>query len=216
MTAISDLSERIDTELSAAKRRMDQYRSHHVQEYQNRQQRLEQLEQQLDALRTIWEPRLDFLAAKFGKQVDVHPAIEFGRRSAIFEFQSNLARIKLRFSLSPDPGVRRLIFTYDLEILPILMKIDSHDELELPLDAVNSVELANWLDERIVAFVQTYVALHEDQHYWLGQLVEDPICKVQFPKFAAAAKLEHNGKTMNFIDESTLREFQECGNKAPV
>lgn len=209
MTAVNSLSERIDAELSAAKRRVDQYRAQHVQEYHDRQKRLEHLEQQLDALRTIWEPRLDLLAEKFGKEVNVHPNIEFGRRSATFEFQSNLARIKLRFSVSPDPEVRKLIFTYDLDILPILMKIDSHDELELPLDAINSAELAEWLDERIVAFVQTYVALHENQHYWRGQLVEDPICKVQFPKFAAASKLEHNGKMMYFIDESTLREFQQ-------
>jgi YHS domain-containing protein len=143
--------------------------------------------------------------------VDVHPTIEFARRSATFEFQSNLARIKLRFSVSPDPQVRKLVFTYDLEILPVLMKIDSHKELEISLDAINGAELAEWLDERIVAFVQTYVALHENQYYWRGQLVEDPVCKVQFPKFAASAKLEHKGKTLYFIDESTLSEFQKCG-----
>ena len=40
-------------------------------------------------------------------------------------------------------------------------------------------------------------------------MVEDPIAKVRFPKFAAAAKLEHDGGTMYFIDESTLREFQQ-------
>ena len=40
-------------------------------------------------------------------------------------------------------------------------------------------------------------------------MVEDPIAKVRFPKFAAAAKLEQNGKTIYFIDELTLREFQK-------
>ena len=44
-------------------------------------------------------------------------------------------------------------------------------------------------------------------------MVEDPIAKVRFPKFAAAAKLEQNGKTFYFIDESTLREFQKHSNK---
>ena len=40
-------------------------------------------------------------------------------------------------------------------------------------------------------------------------MVEDPVAKVRFPKFAAAAKLEQNGKTFYFIDELTLREFQK-------
>ena len=105
--------------------------------------------------------------------------------------------------------MRKLVFSYDVDILPILMKFDSHAELEQPLDAVNSAQLAQWLDDRIVDFVHTYLALHENQYYLQDQMVQDPIAKVQFPKFAAAAKLEQNGKTIYFIDESTLREFQK-------
>ena len=88
------------------------------------------------------------------------------------------------------------------------MKFDSHNELEVPLDAINSAQLAQWLDDRIVNFVHTYLALHENPYYLKDQMVQDPIAKVQFPKFAAAAQLEQNGKTVYFIDESTLREFQ--------
>ena len=158
---------------------------------------------------SVWEPRLDALAKKFGDRVDVHPTVEPGRRSATFEFRSSLASVKLRLSVAPDAEVRKLVFTYDVEILPILMKFDSHVELEQPLDAVNSVKLAEWLDDRIVDFVRTYLALHENHYYLQDHMVEDPVAKVRFPKFAAAAKLEQNGKTFYFIDESTLREFEK-------
>jgi YHS domain-containing protein len=40
-------------------------------------------------------------------------------------------------------------------------------------------------------------------------MVEDPVAKVVFPKFAAAASLEHEGKTLYFIDEATLQEFEK-------
>jgi YHS domain-containing protein len=40
-------------------------------------------------------------------------------------------------------------------------------------------------------------------------MVEDPIAKVRFPKYAAGATLEVEGKTLYFIDEATLREFQQ-------
>ena len=148
-------------------------------------------ERTLDELRSVWEPRLDALAKRFGNHVDVHPTIEPGRRSATFEFRSNLASITLRLSVSPDAEVRKLVFTYDVEIVPILMKFDSHGELELPLDDVNRTKLAEWLDDRIVDFVQTYLALHENHYYLKDQMVEDPVAKVRFPKFAAAATLEH-------------------------
>ena len=38
-------------------------------------------------------------------------------------------------------------------------------------------------------------------------MVEDPVAKVSFPKFAAGATLEHGGKTHFFIDDKTKAEF---------
>jgi YHS domain-containing protein/FtsZ-binding cell division protein ZapB len=209
MTTNPELIQRIDAEFFAAEKRLNEFRAQQVQEFQKRQERLEQFERTLDELRKVWEPRLDALAEKFGDRVDVHPHIEPGRRSATFEFRSGLASVKLRLSVAPDAEVRKLVFTYDVEILPILMKFDSHVELEQPLDGVNSAKLAAWLDDRIVDFVRTYLALHENHYYLQDHMVEDPVAKVQFPKFAAAATLEHYGKTLYFIDESTLREFEK-------
>jgi YHS domain-containing protein len=209
MESVSSLVERIDAEFSAAEKRLKQLRSQHVQEYQDRRKRLEQFEQILDELRYVWEPRLDALAKKFGDHVDVHPTIEPGRRSATFEFRSNLANVTLRLSVSPDAEVRKIIFTYRVDIVPILMKFNSNAELELPLEDVSRTKLAEWLDDQILDFVRTYLALHENHHYLQDHMVEDPVAKVQFPKFAAAASLEREGKQLYFIDEATLQEFEK-------
>jgi YHS domain-containing protein len=215
MSTASSLTERIDAEFSAAEKRLDQFRAQRLQEHQDRQKRLERFEQTtLDELRKIWESRLDVLAKKFGQRMDVHPTVEPGRRSVTLEFQSTLARIQLRFSAAPDAEVRKLVVCYDVDILPILMKFDSHNELELPLDAINSAQLAEWLDDRILDFMHTYLALQENPYYLKDQMVQDPIAKVQFPKFAAAAHLEQNGKTIYFIDELTVREFQKRSSEA--
>lgn len=208
MDAMSKLIERIDAEFTAAQEHWDQVRTKHVQAYHTRQQRLEQFDRAVDALGDVWEARLDVLARKFGKDMNVRRTVEPGRRGLKMEFESKLARIALRFSVSPDAAVRNLVFTYDLDILPVLMEFNSHDTLHLRLEPVHEAQLAEWIDERIVDFVHTYLALHENQYYQEEQMVEDPVAKVQFPKFAAAAKLEHNGRTVYFIDESSLGEFQ--------
>jgi YHS domain-containing protein len=209
METANSLIERIDAEFSAAEQRWDQLRVKQLEVYQVRQQRLECFERIVETLRELWEPRLDALSKRFGKNMDVLPIQERGRRAVSLEFGSNLARILLRFAVSPDADARKLVVTYDVEILPVLMKFDSHRELELPLDAVDKAQLAQWLDDRVVDFVHTYLAVHENEYYLKEKMVEDPIAKVRFPKFAAAAKLEHDGGTMYFIDESTLREFQQ-------
>jgi YHS domain-containing protein len=209
MSGVSNLLDRIDAEFSSAEQRVKQLRSEKVQEFQGRQTRLEQFEVTLDQLREIWQPRLEALAKKFGERVDVEPRVEPGRRTASFQFQSQLARIDLRFSVAPDTDVRNVVFTYDLEIIPILMKFDSHDEITFPLEAIDKTALARWFDDRIVSFVKTYLSLNENQYYLKDHMVEDPIAKVKFPKYAAGAKLEIKGKTQYFIDETTLREFQK-------
>jgi hypothetical protein len=209
MSTGSSLADRIDAEFDAAFQRAEQLKNKNVEEFQGRQQRLEKLDQSLEGLREIWRPRLDALAKKFGERVKVQPHIDPGRRTARFKFISELASIDLRFNVAPDPDVRNVVFTYDVQILPILMKFDSHDEISFPLDAVDRAALGKWLDDRIVEFVRTYLSLHENQYYLKGHLVEDPIARVQFPKYAAGATLEQGGKTVYFIDESTLREYQQ-------
>jgi YHS domain-containing protein len=208
MATSGSLMDRIDAEFSAADQRIKQLQTQRVEEFEQRERRLEKFGTLLDGLRDVWRPRLQALAEKFGERVDVEPLIEPGRRCASFEFQSELARIDLRFSVAPDPEVRNVVFSYDLRILPILMKFDSHDELVFPLDDVDKVALGKWLDDRIVAFVKTYLSLHENQFYLKGHMVEDPVAKVKFPKYAAGATLDVKGKSLYFIDDSTRREFE--------
>jgi hypothetical protein len=209
MSAINDLAERIDAEFNSAFERVEQLRSKKVEEFQGRQQRLAELDKTLDELRDVWRPRLEALAKKFGERVKVEPVVEPSRRSARFKFKSELASIDLRFAVMPDAEARNVVFTYDLEILPILMKFDAHDSIEFPLEAVDKAVLAKWFDDRIVEFVRTYLTMHENQYYLKGHLVEDPIARIQFPKYAAGATLEEGGKTTYFIDETTLREFRQ-------
>jgi YHS domain-containing protein len=209
MAAPNSFLERIDAEFTAANQRVKQLQSQKVEEFQGKQQRLEQFDKTLERLQGVWKPRLEALAQKFGERVDVKPQVAPANRSATFEFQSELARVDLRFSVAPDSEVRNVVFKYDLSVIPILMKFDSHDEIEFPLDAVDEAALGKWFEDRIVSFVKTYLSLHENQYYLKDHMVQDPIAKVKFPKYAAGAKLDVGGKTHYFIDETTLREFQQ-------
>ena len=84
--------------------------------------------------------------------------------------------------------------------------------LLLLASAINYMDrqtLANWLDERIVSFVKSYLAVHQNNYYLKDHLVEDPIAKVRFPKYAAGATLQWNGKTVYFLGDETRRQFEQ-------
>jgi YHS domain-containing protein len=208
MADVDSLLKRIDAEFSVLEQRIKQAQTEKVHEHQERQKRLAAFEKLLAELPAVWQPRLEALTQKFGDKVKVTPKVTASSREGTFDFQSNLARIKLRLSASTDHDVRKLVLDYNLEILPILMKFDSHQQAEWPLDAVDRQAIANWIDDRVVDFVKTYLALHQNEYYLKDHMVEDPIAGIRFPKLAAAATLERDGKTYYFIGEETRREFE--------
>jgi len=209
MPDINSLANRIDAEFAAVEQKVKKLQSGQVEQHKQREKRLEQLTKVFDDLREIWRPRLEFLVKKFGDRVQATPRIVPSTREATFDFQSRVARVRLKLSALTDRDVQRVILSYDLEIIPVLMRFKNHDEIEFPLDAVDKESAGKWIDDRIVEFVQTYFAMGESEIYLKDQMVEDPIAHVRFPKVAAATTLEWGGQKFYFIGEETRREFEQ-------
>jgi YHS domain-containing protein len=206
---VENLVAQIQAEFASHREKLTHTRAEHVQEHKDRQQRLEAVEQKFDRLKEIWKPRLEALAEQFKDSVKVTPTITPGRRCGTFEFQSPLAQIALQFSAATDNDVRNIILAYDLRILPIYMAFEKHAEIEFPIDKIDEEKVAQWLDERVVAFVKVYLSLYENDYYLKDHMVEDPVAHVRFPKFVAGDTLERKGKTYYFISEETRREFEK-------
>jgi YHS domain-containing protein len=208
MADLADLLKRIDAEFTALGGKIEHARAEQLQEHRARRKRLAAFEKLMDPVPTVWEPRLKALQQRFGDQIKVTPVLSSASRQVTLEFQSDLARIRLRFSLATDRDIRKLILNYDLSIIPVFIQFDSHKEAEWPLDGFDMRKAADWLDDRIVDFVRTYLSLHENEQYLKDHMVEDPVAGVRFPRFAAGTSLEWGGKTYYFIGEETRREFE--------
>lgn len=208
MSDVSALLGRMDAEFASLDQSIKDFQQEQVHAHQAREQRMEQFQKVCDQLSQVWKPRLEALAAKFGEKVQVKPAITPAQKSAKFSFKSPLAEIVLTFSASTDFDVKNVFLDYDLHLLPILMKYEPHQRMEFPLDKVDSAAVGKWFDDRIIDFVKNYIALHQNQYYLKGKTVTDPVSGTQFPKYAAAETLQHEGQTYHFIGAETRREFQ--------
>ena len=206
MPDINSLASRIDAEFSAVEQKVKKLQVEQMAEHQERQKRLEQLGQVFEQLRAIWGPRLELLVKKFG-DVKTTPRIVPSSREVTFDFESRLAHVRLKLAAFTDRDVKKVILSYDLEIIPVLMRFNPHAEVEFPLDAVDREAVASWIDDRIVEFLQTYFSLGENDIYLKEQMVEDPIAHVHFPRQAAATTLEWQGQKFYFIGEQTRQEF---------
>lgn len=209
MSQGATLAARIDAEFAAAEVKVKELRKRQVAQYQERQQRIAKLEKVLDEHRELWRPRLETLADRFADRIKLTPHITPGARQATFEVESELAHVVLRFSVAADQAVENVVFQYDLDIVPIFMKFESHSEVRFPLDNIDRQALGEWFDQCIMGFVRAYMAMQENAYYLKDHLVEDPMAKVRFPRFAAGAKLQRDGKTIYFISEDTRRQYEE-------
>ena len=199
---------RIDAEFSELEDKIKHAQAEGLEEHRQRQRRLNEFERRLEQLGDIWGPRFDALVARFGDKAKVTPQLTESSREAEVEFQSDLARIRLRLSATTDHDVRQLILDYDLEITPVLTSFDSHAQTEWDLATLDDQAIGAWIDDRIVSFVKTYLSLHENEYYLRDHMVEDPVARVRFPKFAAAGSVDFEGRTYHFMNAETKREFE--------
>ena len=207
MSDVNDLVARIEGAFSALKEKAKLQQQQELQHFQERQKLFQEYEKAQARVVQIAKPRLEALAKRAGDRASVTPTVSESRRSAKFDFQSSKAHITLTFSVAPDRDLKNAVVEYDLQIVPVLWRFDSHAEFTTPIAAIDEAGLTKWLDDRIVGFVELYVQIHQTEVFEKAEFVEDPVAKVKFPKFAAGASLEQGGQTIYFIDESTKREF---------
>ena len=210
MSDIKDLTARIDEAFSAVKDKAKRQQQGELQHYQERQKLFQEYEKVQKRIVEIAKPRLEAFAKRAGDRASVTPTVSESRRSAKFDFRSATAHIALTFSVAPDRDLKHAVVEYDLAIVPVLWRFDSHAEFSTPVAAVDEKGLTKWLDDRIVSFAELYIQIHEAEIYEKAEYVEDPIAKVKFPKFAAGATLEHGGQTHHFIDDNTKARIREA------
>jgi YHS domain-containing protein len=119
------------------------------------------------------------------------------------------AHVKLELAVSRDGQCETLMLLYDLEILPVFFQFQHDDRLSIPLDAVADVQVAAWVEEKIVEFVETYLRLETVDQYQTENMVLDPVCGMRINKTHAPANMEYNGQEYYFCLEECRRKFAE-------
>jgi YHS domain-containing protein len=132
----------------------------------------------------------------------------FYSRSVTLDVKSELAgTVKLNFRLGHDSDVRNIMLDYNLEIIPVFFKYNAHARLDMPLEAFNEAAVSKWLDDCLIQFANDFLEMHATKQYQARVMVADPVAGISFPKYFAAATLEHGGTTHYFISEESRREF---------
>jgi YHS domain-containing protein len=213
MTDINALINRIDQEIAAEAGRQKSDWAKVMLANRERESRLQRYETEAKHIIELLKPRLDAFIERFKAVVKAEPVVRQHTRAVNLTFAATVAKVTLRFEVFPDEDVNHIRLECTEEIIPVVVRYDKQAVLEFPLGGVQDDAVVQWFDDRIVAFVKAYVALvRQDvalREQLKDQFVEDPVARIQFPKYLAASTLERDGQSYYFVDEETRREFEK-------
>ncbi len=209
MADAAPLAQRIKAEFDSRDQRLKSAEQDRAKESEQHEKRLALFTTTCEGLKAVWRPRFEEFAKQFGEKVKVIPSVTPSQREAKVQFLTDLANVTLRLTVAPSPDVSKLVLDYDLLIIPIYFDYDRHARLEMPLDKIDKDAVGKWIDDQLVSCVKAYLSIQDNEHYIKRAMVEDPISKARFLKEDAKAKLEHDGRTVYFGSEDSLRQYKQ-------
>jgi hypothetical protein len=209
-TLMNDLDSRLDAVVEDARGRVEAFRTEAETTRQEVAERFQKFLPIAERIVAIAREKLERLKERL--EFEIKPSQvqteRFYYRSVTLDLKTELAGVvKVGFKLSHDSDVRLIMLDYSLEIIPAFFRFDPHARMEMPLESYDEAAVGKWLDDRIVEFANAYLELHSTKQHQERVMVSDPEAGISFPRYFAAATLEHEGHTHHFISEETRREF---------
>ncbi len=208
----ADLDRRIQEKLQAINKRKQLQQNHVQQRMLEFEQRHEQFSDISDRImQSVIRPRMEKLHSYFPNARFNEPGNSAKHHcTCCFEPTSQYpATAKLELAVSRDGQCETLLILYNLEILPVFFQFQGSDQLTMPLEQSDEKKIAEWVDQKIIDFVDTYLRLETVDQYQADNLVEDPVCRMRVNKAFAAAKMEYKGATYYFCLGDCQKKFAQ-------
>ena len=154
-------------------------------------------------------PRLTTVARKFADAKVASTAMPFGMRTECQLPRSARYPVhtKLSLTMARSPEATRGFITYSLEIIPILMAFHGESHLEFDPTAPDENEIAEWVEARLLDFVDTYLRVGSEPQYQRGNLQIDPVCGMSLSSADIDEKLTVRGHTYHFCSAACRERF---------
>jgi YHS domain-containing protein len=179
----------------------------YMADYGGRRQRFEELSQNLNI--NIIRPRLEIVASFF-VNANVQQEEPPNRSSCWLEYCDRYpATVQVEFVIEHDVRFERLIVRTRTHVMPVFVRFSEQDNLPSLLDHVNEDQVADWVEERLLEFLDTYLRIECGGEEFEEQLAIDPICGMRIRRSAAAASDSFRGHPYYFCSVDCHHKFQQ-------
>jgi YHS domain-containing protein len=119
------------------------------------------------------------------------------------------ATASLTFVVLPGKGYESLDIRSKVEILPILMEFEHHDQRTFEMEDLDEEQIGKWVETKLLAFLETYLKIETHPRYQKDNFVICPVCEMRIPFFEVAAIVERKYETVYFCSQVCKDRFLE-------
>ena len=221
MPSVDRLVERLAAEVAAVTERVHALQTEAAKVFLGQEERFMRFVALTERIQAILQPRIEaFTKVNVFKDIKQNVSLElrgpegrgFHGRTTTLSVPSSDAcsgKVELSFRLGDDGPIENAIMDYHLEILPIFIKFDSHDQLVIPLDNPSEDAIAAWIDDKLIGFTRTYFEMYFTEQYQ-KQASTDPVMNIRFPRAFSAGQKEYQGHNYHFYTNESLQAFEKA------
>jgi len=169
----------------------------YMTEVTTRRQRFEKLASRLTE--TVIQPRLEMLAGYFSN-ASLTENEALGHCACWFGYCERFpASTKVAFAVEHDVHFVKVAVCYEASMMPVFIKLNERDKLTSPLDDLQDSAVAEWIEERLLEFLDAYQRIDRGGDDFDGEVVTDPVCGMRISRSSAVASDNYRGHPYFFL-----------------
>lgn len=158
---------------------------------------------------TVIQPCLETLAAYF-TNASVKKDEPAGQCSCWFGYCERFpASTKVAFAVEHDIRFEKVAVCYEASMMPVFIKLNERDKLTSPLDAAEDDAVGNWVEQRLLEFLDAYLRIDRGGEDFDEEAATDPVCGMRISRSSAAASAAHLGHPYYFCSTDCQVKFSQ-------
>jgi YHS domain-containing protein len=208
MSELVEFAKRVHEELSLASREPHWESSEAVKYMAEMSTRRESFARLATSLNNrVIRPRLETLARYFPNTSPIQVERD-GQCSYWFGFCERFpASTKVSFSIDHDVPFEKAAICFEATMMPAFVKLNDQDKLIFPLENVNEEDVAGWVEERLLEFLQAYLRIDRGTDDFDEDVASDPVCGMRISRSQAVSNHNYLGHPYFFCSSQCAERF---------
>jgi YHS domain-containing protein len=155
----------------------------------------------------VISPRLEIAVQRFANASPSRKRSEYEAVRWLGYSERFPATTKVSFAVEHDHSFEKIAVCFSASMVPSFIKYNDRDRLTLPIDTVSHDIVAEWVERRLLEFLDSYLRIDRGIDDFSDECTSDPVCGMRIGRSTAAAEASYLGHPYFFCSSECREQF---------